>query len=114
MSSTRLRLRRASFSLNLLKHDVYKSPPGSPGVYLANAAATLTPDLHQSAPKTLIVGADHVSRVGNYLLTGEATTTSHSVAFTSYDAVNISTEERFICKVCFSLIVFDLNRLKLQ
>lgn len=98
MSSTRLRLRRASFSLNLLKHDVFKSTFGSPGIHVASSSSTLTPDLQQSTSKSLI-NAEHVSRVGNYLLTSEATTTSHSVSFTTYEAVNVLTQETFTCKV---------------
>jgi hypothetical protein len=101
MSSTRLRLRRASFSLNLLKHDVFKNTPGSPGIHLASSSATLTPDLQQSTSKSLL-SAERVSRVGNYLLTSEATTTSHSKSFTTYEAVSLTTQETFTCKVCLT------------
>jgi len=106
MSSSRLRLRRASFSLNLPKHDVYKTSTTLHGLNEASpSASNLTPDIHPpSKPLELdpaTVGANFV-RVGNYLVSGEVkdTAAASSQASTSHrDAVNIVTEERFTCKV---------------
>lgn len=100
MSSTRLRHRRASFQLNFLKHDVYKSPPQSPGVNLASPTTALTPEPPKPAsPESLVDEADHVTVIGNYLLTSEAAVSSHSASFTTYEAVNVLSEEKFMCKV---------------
>jgi len=106
MSSSRLRLRRASFSLNLPKHDVYKTSNGLHGVHeVSSSASNLTPDI-QPPSKPLVldpttVGANFV-RVGNYLVSGEVkdtATASSQASSSNRDAVNIVTEERFTCKV---------------
>lgn len=106
MSSSRLRLRRASFSLNLPKHDVYKTSTTLHGLHeVSPSSSNLTPDI-QPPSKPLVldpatVGANFV-RVGNYLVSGEVkdTAAASSQASTSHhDAVNIVTEERFTCKV---------------
>lgn len=104
MSSSRLRLRRASFSLNLPKHDVYKTTRRSPGINdISSSASNLTPDIQVPNSKPLFdpatVGVNFV-RVGNYLVSGEEKDSANSQASSSNrDAVNIVTEERLICKV---------------
>lgn len=105
-------MRRTSFSLNLIKHDVYKNSPRSPGIQNTSTISTsvLTPDLQQQQltspflPDSL--SGVSISSIGNYLIRNEATTTSHSSSLPSYDAVNITTEEQFTCKI------LPLNRYK--
>jgi len=105
MSSSRLRLRRASFSLNLPKHDVYKTTARLHGLHdISPSPSNLTPDVQGPTSKPLIldpatVGANFV-RVGNYLVSGEVKDSTGSQGSSSNcDAVNIITEERLTCKV---------------
>lgn len=109
MSSSRLRLRRASSSLSLLKHDVYKISSGSPGIN--SVAATLTPDLQQSVLKPLFSAESTVCQIGEYLLTAELTSSSHSPtsSFKTFEAVNIATQQKFVCKVSLSLMSMELR-----
>lgn len=99
MSSTSVRLRRASSSLSLLKHDVYKISSGFPGIN--SVATTLTPDLQQPLPKPLFSTESTLRQIGDYLLISELTSSSHSPvsSFKTFEAVNISTQQKFICKV---------------
>lgn len=105
MSSSRFRLRRASFSLNLPKHDVYKTAARSRGFHeISSSASNLTPDIQVPTSTPLLldpatVGANFV-RVGNYLVSGEVKDTANSQASLSIrDAVNVITEEQLTCKV---------------
>jgi len=104
MSSTRLRLRRASFSLNLPKHDVYKNSARSHGLYeISSSASSLTPDIQVPSSNPLLldsatVGANFV-RIGNYLVSGTVDDIASSPATTNHDAVNVITEEQLTCKV---------------
>jgi len=105
MSSSRLRLRRASFTLNLPKHDVRKSTARLHGLHeISSPASNLTPDIQAPTSKPLLldpaaVGANFL-RVGNYLISGEVKDTAGSQGSASVrDAVNIITEERLTCKV---------------
>jgi len=104
MSSSRLRLRRASFSLNLQKHNAYKSSTRPHGLHdISPSASNLTPDIQLPTSKPLLldpatVGANFV-RIGNYLVSGEAKDTAGSSSIR--DAVNIITEERLTCKVVY-------------
>jgi len=109
MTSSRLRLRRASFSLNLPKHDVYKTATRSHGLYeISPSASNLTPDIQVPTLKPLLIDAATVGanfvRVGNYLVSGEVKDTPSSQASSSNrDAINVVTEERLTCKVKLSL-----------
>jgi len=106
MSSSRLRLRRASFSLNLPKHDdVFETTVRSHGVNkISSPASNLTPDIQVPTVKPLLldpaaVGANFV-RVGNYLVSGEVKDAANSqVSSSNCDAINVVTEERLTCKV---------------
>ena len=105
MSSSRLRLRRASFSLNLPKHDVYKSTTGLHGLHgISSLASNLTPDIQSPTAKPLLVdpatvGAN-VVRIGSYLVCGDVKSSTGSQGSSSHrDAVNVITEEQFTCKV---------------
>lgn len=104
MSSTSVRLRRASSSLSLLKHDVYKISSGFPGIN--SVATTLTPDLQQPLPKPLFSAESTLRQIGDYLLISELTSSSHSPvsSFKTFEAVNISTQQKFICKVSCVLL----------
>lgn len=105
MSSSRLRLRRASFSLNLPKHDLYKSTIRSRGPYdISSLGSNLTPDIQAPTSKPLLLDPAAVDanfvRVGNYLIYGAANDSASSQASSSnHDAVNIITEERVTCRV---------------
>lgn len=99
MSSTRLRSRRANFSLNLLKHDVYKSsPPGSPVDQIYSA---LSPDpVPCSAAHPLLeLNIYPNSRIRDYLLLGESSPSSRTLSVEVYEAFNIVTRKKFVCKV---------------
>lgn len=104
MSSSRLRLRRASFSLNLPKHDAYKTTSRSYGLHeISSPGSNLTPDVQVPTSEPLVlnpatVGANFV-RIGNYLVSGTVNDTAGSQPSSVHDAVNIVTEERLICKV---------------
>jgi hypothetical protein len=100
MSSSRLRHRHASSSLSLLKHDVYKISSGLPGI---NSVATaLTPDLQHPVLKPHFSAEATVCQIGDYLLTTELTSSSHSPtsSFKTFEAVNVVTLQKFVCKVC--------------
>jgi len=112
MSSSRLRLRRASFSLNLPKHDEHKSAARLHGLHdISSSASNLTPDIQAPSSKSLLldpttVGANYV-RVGNYLVsgaTGNEGATCHALS-SNHDAINIVTEERLTCKVKWNKIL---------
>jgi len=104
MSSSRLRLRRASFSLNLPKHDVYRATSRSHGLHeVSSPGSNLTPDVRVPSSKPLIfdaatVGANFV-RIGNYLVSGPVNDTAASQSPSTRDAVNVVTEEWLTCKV---------------
>jgi tribbles-like protein len=116
MSSNRLRQRRASFSLTLLKHDEYinattspppHDPPDSaivPGLgasITTSAGSVLTPDVAQSleTPFSQAAATVGIQRIGNYLLQCENTTSSLTNSLPCYDAVEITTGQEFTCKV---------------
>jgi len=99
MSSSRLRLRRASFSLNLPKHDVYKTTATSNGIHEISPGSNLTPDVQAPSSKPLtLVGANFV-RIGNYVVSGAVNDGAGSQPSSNHDAVNVVTEERLTCKV---------------
>jgi len=106
MSASRIRLRRASISLNLPKHDLHKTSARSHGLdKISPSGSNLTPDIQVPTSQPLLldpaeVGANFV-RINNYLLSGavkDNTANSHTLS-SNCSAVNIITEEQLICKV---------------
>jgi hypothetical protein len=96
--------------LSLLKHDVYKISSGLPGIN--SVAAALTPDLQQSVLKPQFSAESTVCQIGEYLLTAELSSSSHSPtsSFRTFEAVNIATQQKFVCKVSSHVFKFYRNR----